>query len=661
MLRKMKLLLMFLLIATLLSNVEVYAVNLENKQTSSKIVTWETPQWKEKNNSFSVWIREKGKTAWKELYVYNVKNGEQKEHDVPTNAAMVNVDFTGTVEFKVTFNLGKINKYEIRPSAYGINASKQGRNTLFFSLTQNSNAPLKPTVMVNGNWSEANLHILSNTPEENAPSQDAANVYVVNPGDPVPLYLPDGKNTYYFAPGEHELPKGMWVELDLEKTIQLEKFDLVQLATNSQWFAKGPQRFIIEAKENADDPYVQIYDGYENTIEGTVTDVFNNVKARFVKLVLLGNTGSSPYVMASIASEFRLYEKGGDSTNIAMGKAIRGAIPGYLNMVDGNESTTYISSTGYGNWHAGEAFYIGQSGTTVYLAPGSIVKGSISADDQSNITIRGRGIMYGGDLLRPRHYVEGRSGAIWITKGSNSSVEGITLIDYPMWAVVMNFTDQTSIKNINFFGSMVNADGIHLSASKNAIVSGVFIRTTDDNFVMYHYGESSNVTVKDSIFWADNARPILLGLGDTPNATIDKVNFENIYILNQRGVWDLDKYNGAIQIWATGGNKISNIAFKNIHIDEFEAPEDSMLFQIKTDEMAAGIAPGSVSNISFNNIFYHGKLPRKSLINGVDDSHNVQGILFNNFKINNTLLTANNMKQFIEFKGHYKDIKFKKN
>lgn len=656
---KMKLLLVLFLMATLLGNVEAHAVNLGNKKISSKIVTWETPEWKEQNNSFSVWIREKGKKDWKGLYVYNVKNGEQKEQDVPTNAAMVNVDFTGTVEFKVTYNAGEINDYEIRPSAYGIDASKRGGNTLFFTLKQNSKAPLKPTIMVNGSWSEGNLHIISNMPESDAPSQDNANVYVVNPGDPVPLYLPDGKNTYYFTPGEHELPKGMWVEIDLKDTVQLEKFDLVQLPTNSQWFAKGPQRFIIEAKETEDDPYVQIYDGYENKTEGTVTDILNNVKARFVKLVLLGNTGSSHYVMTSIASEFRLYEKGGDSTNIAKGKAVRGAFPGYLNMVDGNESTPYISSTGYGNWHAGEAFYISQSGTTVYLAPGSVVKGSISADDQSNITIRGRGIMYGGDLLRPRNYAEGRSGAIWITKGSNSTVEGITLIDYPMWSVVMNFTDQTSIKNINFFGSMVNADGIHLSGSKNALVSGVFIRTTDDNFVIYHYGESSNITVKDSIFWADNARPILLGLGDTPNATIDKINFENIYILNQRGVWDLNKYNGAIQIWATGENKISNIAFKNIHIDEFEAPEDSMLFQIKTDEMAPGISQGSVSNISFHNIFYRGKLPRKSLISGVDDSHNVRGILFNNFKINDTLLSSNNMQQYIEFKGHYEDIKFK--
>ncbi|WP_232016548.1 glycosyl hydrolase family 28 protein [Paenibacillus baekrokdamisoli] len=658
---KMKVLLVLFLMATLLSNGEANAVNLENKdkEISSKIVTWETPDWKEKNNSFSVWIREKGKKVWKGLYVYNVKNGEQKEQDVPTDAAMVNVDFTGTVEFKVTYNIGEINDYEIRPSAYGIDARKTGGNTLIFSLTQNGKAPLKPTIMVNGSWSEGNLHILSNTPENNAPLQDAANVYVVNPGDPIPLYLPAGKNTYYFTPGEHELPKGMWVELDLEDTIQLEKFDLVQLPTNSQWFAKGPQRFIIEAKEKAGDPYVQIYDGYENKTEGTVTDILSNVKARFVKLVLLGNTGSSNYVMTSIASEFRLYKKGDDSTNIAKGKAVRGAFPGYLNVVDGNESTSYISSTGYGNWHAGEAFYISQSGTTVYLAPGSVVKGSISADDQSNIAIRGRGIMYGGDLLRPRNYAEGRSGAIWITKGTNSSLEGITLIDYPMWSVVMNFTDQTSIKNINFFGSMVNADGIHLSGSKNASVSGVFIRTTDDNFVIYHYGETSNITVKDSIFWADNARPILLGLGNTPGASIDKVNFENIYILNQRGVWDLNKYNGAIQIWATGGNKISNIAFKNIHIDEFEAPEDSMLFQIKTDEMAAGISPGSVSNISFNDITYHGKLPRKSLIYGVDEIHNVRGILFKNFKINDTLLSVKNMEQYIDFKGHYGDIKFK--
>ncbi|QNK57811.1 glycosyl hydrolase family 28 protein [Paenibacillus sp. PAMC21692] len=652
----MKVLVMMLLMAALLVNGEVLAAKPQMGKAPAEVVTWKTPEWEE-NDSFSVWVRGDGKKAWKELYVYNVKNGEQKEQDVPTDAAMVNLDFTGTVEFKVTYHPAEIKKFEIRPSAYPINARKKGKHTLYFTLTQDDKAPLKPTIMINGSWSEGNLHILSNTPDKNVPSPDAENVYVVNPGDPVPLYLPDGKNTYYFTPGEHELPKGMWVELDLGDIFQLDKFDFVQPLTDSQWFAKGPQRFIIEAKEKAEDPYVRIYDGRENRKEGTVTDVLRNVKARYVKLVLLGNTGSSHYVMASLVSEFRLY-KNGDSTNIAKGKAVRGALSGYENIVDDNESTFYMSSTGYGNWHAGEAFYVSQSATTVYLAPGSVVKGSISADDRNNITIRGRGILYGGELLRPRNYAEGRSGAIWITKSANSKLEGITLIDYPMWSVVMNFTDQTTIQNINFFGSMVNADGIHLSGSKNARVSGVFIRTTDDNLVMYHYGKTSNITVKDSIFWADNARPILLGLGTTPNASIDQVSFENIHILNQRGVWDLNKYNGAIQLWATGGNKISNVRFKNIQIDEFEAPEDSMLFQIKTDEFVPGVPLGSVSGIAFEDVFYRGKLPRKSLIYGVDDMHNVQDIRFTNVKLNGTKLSGNNMEEYIEAKGYYEDITF---
>ncbi|WP_409342525.1 glycosyl hydrolase family 28 protein [Paenibacillus sp. MBLB4367] len=653
----MKVLMMVFLMAALLVNGEALAAKPQKQKVPAEVVTWETPDWKEKNDSFSVWVRGDGKKAWKELYVYNVKNGEQKEQDVPTDAAMVNLDFTGTVEFKVTYHPAEIKEFEIRPSSYPINARKKGKHILYFTLTQDDKAPLKPTIMVNGSWSEGNLHILSNTPEKDAPSPDAENVYVVHPGDPVPLYLPAGKNTYYFTPGEHELPKGMWVELDLGDVFQLEKFDFVQPLTDSQWFAKGPQRFLIEAKEKAEDPYVQIYDGRENRMEGTVTDILKNVKARYVKLTLLGNTGSSHYVMASIASEFRLY-KNGDSTNIAKGKAVRGAFPGYEKVVDGNESTFYMSSTGYGNWHAGEAFYVSQSDTTVYLAPGSVVKGAISADDRNNITIRGRGILYGGDLLRPRTYAEGRSGAIWITKSANSKLEGITLIDYPMWSVVMNFTDQTTIQNINFFGSMVNADGIHLSGSKNARVSGVFIRTTDDNLVMYHYGETSNITVKDSIFWADNARPILLGLGTTPNASIDQVSFENIHILNQRGVWDLNKYNGAIQLWATGGNKISNVRFKNIRIDEFEVPEDSMLFQIKTDEFVPGVPLGSVSGITFEDVFYRGKLPRKSLIHGVDDLHNVRDIRFTNVKLNGTELSKNNMEAYIEAKGQYGDLTF---
>jgi hypothetical protein len=65
-----------------------------------------------------------------------------------------------------------------------------------------------------------------------------------------------------------------------------------------------------------------------------------------------------------------------------------------------------------------------------------------------------------------------------------------------------------------------------------------------------------------------------------------------------------------------------------------------------------------VSNISFEDISYHGKLPRKSLIDGADEIHNVRDIRFKNFEINNTVLSDTNKGNYIEFKGHYEKLQF---
>ncbi|MFP3422462.1 hypothetical protein R0K19_24130, partial [Bacillus sp. SIMBA_161] len=86
-------------------------------------------------------------------------------------------------------------------------------------------------------------------------------------------------------------------------------------------------------------------------------------------------------------------------------------------LTDGSASTPYASTSGYGNWHAGETFFIREA-STVYLAPGSLVHGGFASDGVSDITIRGRGILDGSTLT---HDVIGqgevRTGAIWLTGG----------------------------------------------------------------------------------------------------------------------------------------------------------------------------------------------------------------------------------------------------
>lgn len=102
-------------------------------------------------------------------------------------------DFSGSVDVKVTYHGG----------------------TLTFTMEQGVTAPRKIAVRINNDWYTRVLHVLTNPIEQDAPQPTDANVYAINPGDSVPAELPAGKTVYYFKPGQHDLPRGLWLDVDL--------------------------------------------------------------------------------------------------------------------------------------------------------------------------------------------------------------------------------------------------------------------------------------------------------------------------------------------------------------------------------------------------------------------------------------------------------------
>ncbi len=588
---------------------------------------WSPPSGTAANTKFTVQVRKQGDASWTDLFEYNVKVGHQ--NGSVNNSSMVNFDFSGSVEIKVTYNGGTVSSYDIRPWSYGINATQSG-NTLTFPIMQDPNAPRKIVVRINNDWETEVLHINTNLPETDAPSVSASNVYAINPGDPIPYELPAGKNTYYFKPGAHTLPSGLWLELDLGASYSIDKIGLNQgnYQTNI-----GKIKYIVETKLNAGDSYTIAYDGTGNTSTGTITQTFTAINARYVRLKLLGNNAASSYVFASVINEFMVYAVGG-TVNLALNKAISGGMPGYEYAVDGSTISSYISPTAYGNWHAGEAFYLGKTGTTVYIPGGASVKGSFMSDAVDRITIKGRGLLDCSDL---RHTLttpqsEGRTGAIWMISGADNRVEGITILDPPMWSIVMNFSTRPVVKGVHLFGRDVNSDGVHFSGSTNGIVDNVFFRACDDLLVMYHYAAGNNNTFKNSVFFGDDAHIALIGLsGSSGGQPISKLSFQNIDILNQQGVYDLDKFNGCFKLWPNGGNRISDVVFDNIRIDSFRTAGNAAIFQFRTDERFTGENAGSIRNITVSNLTYNGKYERQSLLKGVDGSHDVNGVSFVNY------------------------------
>jgi hypothetical protein len=587
------------------------------------------------NSTFSVKVKEAGSAVWQDLFVHEVKVGHQKQVQ-PVPSSMVAFDFLGQVELQITHNAGPINSHDIRPSSYGIQASVVG-SSLSFSMTQKPDAPRKIVVRVNDDWEQSVLHIVTNPPETSPPAPTDPGVHVVQPGAPVPLSLPAGKNTYYFAPGVHRLPRGSWIDVDLGSVTTIDRINIVP----GKFYGNepiDPQRFEIEGFTQSGGTRTFHYDGKNNAQTGPIKLTFPASKVRHLRLWLLGNNGPSRYRRANSITELEVYPQG-SGTNVALGRATAGAMPSFAAATDGDHATPFSSKLGFGNKGSGETFYLTRDNLAVYLAPGAVVRGAIGADSLSNLSISGRGILDGAELDQNRDLE--KTSTVSLVGGSDNAVEGITVVNPPMWAVVLDAATRPIVRRVSIFGSTINGDGIHFDGSSGGTIDGVFIRTCDDNITMYHYGESAHNQITNSVLMTDDGSSFVLGLGHIPGSPVHSNAIRNIDVITQQGVWDLSRFTGVIRLWATGGNEIRDLVFQDIRIDAFRFPDRGSVFHFRTDAPTAAESPGRrIKNITLQNISYNGSGELSSVLYGLDSSHNIEDIFIDGYTRNNTGVTG---------------------
>lgn len=615
---------------------------------SATVDVWEAPESFGRNKNFKVEVSADG-TTWMETAVYNVKNGHQLGDKLinkggatyfgePYTASLVTFDFSGTVGIRVTYSksLGE-GGYVISPDSYGVKSVQEG-NTVTFTLTQNANSPRKVVFRPAGEWEAETLHIMTNVIETDIPDENAPNVYVVAPGEEVPLYLPEGKDTYFFKAGMHDLPQGYWVELDLGREETISSFDL--MTPNKSNTLPGGVSFELQAKTENGWAGVYISQGSDAENNFNLQNIqIDAVTARYFRLVLLGNFNWNPvgdyrYVHAAYVNELRLYN--GIGQNVAQGKAVAGAGTNFSLVTDGS-----TASGNYGHAYAGENFNV-MNNTTYYLQKGSVLNGSFLGKNRENVTIKGRGILDSSVLLSTHELSEGRNGSIHFEYMDNVLVQGITVMHAPMWMCVINHSNNVTVDGINLFGYTTNADGIHFSASQNAVATGCFIRTTDDLFVAYHYGDASNLLFKNCVLWSDGGRPLLLGLAT--EGDIKGVKMENCDVINYQNVFSLEEYGGCVQIVATGGKTISDVTIKDVRIDEVRFPVIAQFLQIRTGFSLYGT--GHVKNVTIENVSYASENIEKSLIAVVTPGGSISGITFKDVTIAGEKVTAANYGKY---------------
>lgn len=277
--------------------------------------------------------------------------------------------------------------------------------------------------------------------------------------------------------------------------------------------------------------------------------------------------------------------------------------------------------------------------TTVYLAPGAVLKAKLLVDGVENVRIIGRGIL--------DHPIRG----IEVTNAKNVTIDGVTVVNPEHYTVFGAGTEGLTVKNLKSFSCKGWSDGIDLMCCRDVLIDNVFLRNSDDCIALYNHrwnwwGGSANITVQNSVLWADIAHPINIGGHGDSESPIGEV-IENL-IFRQIDILEHDEddvlYQGCMAIDCGDKNLVRNVLFEDIRVENIQ---EGRLFHLnirfnkKYDK-----APGrGIEDVTFRNITYDGVGENPSLIKGIDSNRTVKNVLFDNVMINKQRMT--DLKGFV--------------
>ena len=275
----------------------------------------------------------------------------------------------------------------------------------------------------------------------------------------------------------------------------------------------------------------------------------------------------------------------------------------------------------------GDSIHIA-SGKTVFIDNGAIIKGWLSTYGSRDVKIIGHGI------VMPGHH-EG----IMVRYSKNVYIDGPLTTQLPIGG-----SDSVTVKNAKVMSWYGWGDGFNIFASNNIHQEHLFARTSDDCSTIYctrknYHGGCKNITIKDCVYWADVAHPIMIGLhSETPDLEeVTNVLYKDIDILEH--CENQIDYQGCIGINDGDNILVKGVTFENFHIDNIRK---GMLLNMRVCfNKKYCTAPGrGIENITFRNISYKGEnAPNMGIIAGYDQSRKVKNIHFENFSINGKVIS----------------------
>ncbi len=240
----------------------------------------------------------------------------------------------------------------------------------------------------------------------------------------------------------------------------------------------------------------------------------------------------------------------------------------------------------------------------VFLEEGCIVYGRIYANRCKNIRIVGNGVLNGSPWHLPDS--NGKLFLVDLRWCEHVLIEGITVVDSPMWQIVPAACDHVVIRDTNSLSRLVTGDGIDITGCQDVLIEDCFIRAADDCICIKSGRHPEPCTVRDvkdllaqrCVIWnAEPGNAIEIGYG-LMCEEITNLTFRDCDIIHCQ--YEGNMGGSALSIHQADSAYIHDIHYEDIRVEDVA----QKLFDIKVLECkySWSAVRGRIEDIYFKNI-----------------------------------------------------------
>lgn len=273
------------------------------------------------------------------------------------------------------------------------------------------------------------------------------------------------------------------------------------------------------------------------------------------------------------------------------------------------------------------------SHTTVVLAAGAVVHGTILIRRARDVIVTGSGV------IDPSPYFNFKGGVagVFVDGSSDVGIKNITILRGQNGTVTLADARDVVVAGLKVVTADRYSDGIDIAGSHRVLIVDCFMRTSDDSIAIWATnpyidgGSTTDLTVRHTTLWPDLGHGVLAGPFGKQGGEdmISGIDFQDVDVLEQYATQP--QYQGALALNAADDLTIRRVRFNNIRLDHITEGQAMSVRTFTNPDY--NTTPGrSVHDILFRDISVPQYDGIPSNVSGYDDQRTVANVLFENVR-----------------------------